>query len=176
MLLMTTPPVGVVRSEEPRDHVAVHRLLQAAFGSPAEANLVETLRGAGAVTLALVAELDTEIIGHIVFSPVGLESAPARKLIGLGPMAVAPTFQRLGIGASLVRAGLERCQAAGADAVVVVGHANYHPRFGFLPAHRFGLRSEYDVPADVFMAVELVPNSLRHASGLVRYHRAFSEC
>jgi putative acetyltransferase len=71
-------------------------------------------------------------------------------------MTVAPKFQRRGIGALLVREGLERCHAVGAEAVVVIGHAEYYPQFGFRPAHGFGLRCEYDVPLEVFIALELV--------------------
>ena len=74
----------------------------------------------------------------------------------------------------MVREGLARCRAAGLDGVVVLGHAEYYPRFGFVPAHQLGLRCEYDVPADVFMALELTPGALRGVSGLVRYHPAFA--
>ena len=73
-----------------------------------------------------------------------------------------------------MREGLARCRAAGVDGVVVLGHAEYYPRFGFVPAAQFGLRCEYDVPADVFMAIELNPDALGGVSGLVRYHEAFA--
>ena len=95
-------------------------------------------------------------------------------LVGLAPMAVAPGHQRKGIGSHLVREGLARCRAAGVAGVVVLGHAEYYPRFGFVPAQQFGLRCEYDVPADVFMALELTQGALRGVSGLVRYHAAFA--
>jgi putative acetyltransferase len=94
--------------------------------------------------------------------------------MGLGPMAVAPSRQRKGIGSALVRDGLRRCKALGYRVVVVVGHPTYYPRFGFVPAIRFGLRCEYDVPTDVFMAVELEPGALNGISGFVRYDDAFA--
>ena len=95
-------------------------------------------------------------------------------MMGLAPMAVAPARQRGGIGSALVRAGLERCREMGAAAVVVLGHPDFYPRFGFLPAARLGLSCEYDVPAEAFMAMELEPNGLRGAAGIVSYHPAFA--
>ncbi len=89
-------------------------------------------------------------------------------------MAVAPDYQRKGIGSALVRQGLVRCKDLGFCAVVVVGHAEYYPRLGFVPADRYGLRCEYDVPADVFMVAELEAGILNSASGLVRYDGAFA--
>jgi putative acetyltransferase len=165
----------VIRPEEPRDRDAVRELNEAAFGGTTEADLVEALHRRHAAFVALVAELDGEVSGHIMFSPVALEPATSLTIIGLGPMAVSPDRQRRGIGTALVREGLARCTALSAHAVVVVGHPGFYPRFGFRPGHRYGLRSEYDVPSEVFMALELVPGSLEPLSGLVRYHPAFAE-
>jgi putative acetyltransferase len=95
------------------------------------------------------------------------------NIMGLGPMAVAPDHQRKGIGSALVREGLKRCKQLGCQAVVVLGHAEYYPRFGFVPAARYGIRSGYDVPDDVFMIAELVVGALRGASGVIRYDEAF---
>ncbi len=89
-------------------------------------------------------------------------------------MAVVPDYQRKGIGSALVGQGLLRCKDLGFCAVVVVGHAEYYPRFGFVPADRYGLRCEYDVPADVFMVAELEVGALSGASGLIRYDGAFA--
>ena len=88
-------------------------------------------------------------------------------------MAVVPSRQRQGIGSSLVQAGLHESRRLGFDAVVVLGHAGYYPRFGFLTASSFGLASEYEVPDDVFMALELRSGALRECSGTIRYHAAF---
>ena len=165
------PPA--IRAEEPRDRAAVRKVNEAAFEGPAEADLVEAIHRSGAAVVALVAANHGALVGHVLFSPVSVEPATTRRLVGLGPMAVLPDFQRRGVGSLLVRDGLERCRTAGAEAVVVLGHTEYYPRFGFRPAHEFGLRSAYDVPPDVFMALELVPGSLRSVSGLVRYHSAF---
>ena len=88
-------------------------------------------------------------------------------------MAVEPTHQRLGVGTALVTAGLDRCRSLNIGVVVVLGHAEYYPRFGFQPAHQFGLSCEYDVPPEVFMAVELQAGALDSARGIARYHEAF---
>ena len=89
-------------------------------------------------------------------------------------MAVVPWHQRQGIGTALVRTGLEECKKLGFGAVVVLGHADYYPRFGFTLSTRFGIGCEYDVPEDVFMAIELQPGALQDASGKIKYHPAFS--
>lgn len=172
-----------IRAEQAADKNGVRAVNERAFGGRAEADIVEALHRAHAAVVALVAEVGAEVVGHILFSPVdvecaswrqGLSPAIVKRLVGLAPMAVAPDYQRRGIGSQLVREGLARCRANGFDGVVVLGHAEYYPRFGFVPAMQFGLRSEYDVPADVFMAIELGSGSLDGVSGLVRYHKAFA--
>lgn len=152
----------------------MHAVNVSAFETPAEANLVDALREQAQPLVSLVAEDDGAIVGHILFSPVSLSGHPALRIMGLGPMAVAPEHQRKGTGSALVRAGLERCKQRGFGAVVVLGHPAYYPRFGFSSSARFGLGCEYDVPEEVFMVVELQPGFLRGASGKVMYHAAFS--
>ncbi len=164
-----------IRPETAADRAAVRAVNESAFGQREEADLVEALHRAGAATVALVAEIDGAVAGHILFSPVAVEPPAGRLLLGLAPMAVAPSRQRSGLGSRLVREGLERCRAAGAAGVVVLGHPEYYPRFGFVPARRLGLRCEYDVPPEVFMAQGLAPGGLSGVSGLVRYHPAFAE-
>jgi putative acetyltransferase len=162
-----------IRPETSADRRAVRAVNEAAFGASVEATLVEALRGKNLELIALVAEIDTEIVGHILFSPVSLLQHPQLNLMGLGPMAVVPDRQRKGVGSALVREGLNRCAQLGCDAVVVLGHAAYYPRFGFAPASRYSIRSEYDVPDEVFMIAELRTGALRGTSGLVRYDEAF---
>jgi putative acetyltransferase len=163
-----------VRPETHSDRAAVRAVNETAFETSAEADLVEALRRKLDNLVSLVADLDGKVVGHILFSPVSVTGHPDLKAMGLGPMAVAPDHQRNGIGSALVREGLKRCRSLGCQVVVVVGHASYYPRFGFLPAGRHGLRCEYDVPADVFMVVELDAGALSSVSGLVRYDDAFA--
>jgi putative acetyltransferase len=165
-----------IRAETAADRDAVARLHAAAFGQPAEAQLVDRLRDAGDAVVALVADdADAGVIGHILFSPVRLDPPPPAppRWLGLAPMAVLPRYQRTGIGSALVRAGLNAARGAGASAVVVLGHAAYYPRFGFAPASRVGLRSIYDAPDEAFMALALLPGALGTLRGLVRYAPAF---
>lgn len=145
-----------------------------AFETPAEARLVDALRGQAQPVVSLVAEVRGAIVGHIMFSPVSLAGHPELKVMGLGPMAVTPDHQRKGIGSALVRAGLEQCRQLGSGAVVVVGHPEYYPRFGFLPSVRFGIGCEYEVPQEALMVVELQPGYLSGMSGKIKYHAAFS--
>lgn len=163
-----------IRPEIEADRAAVRAVNEAAFETSAEADLVEALRGKDMPVVSLVAEVDGEIVGHILFSPVSLKEHADLNLMGLGPMAVMPDYQRKGVGSALVRDGLTCCKALGSCAVVVVGHPGYYPRFGFAPASRYSLRSEYDVPDDVFMVTELADGALNGVSGLVRYDDAFA--
>jgi putative acetyltransferase len=124
--------------------------------------------------VSLVAEENRNVVGHIMFSPVILSENPDLKVMGLAPMAVAPEHQRKGIGSALVRAGLEQCRQLGFVGVVVLGHPEFYPRFGFSPSSRFGIDSDYEVPEEVFMAMELEPEALSGKTGRVKYHHAFS--
>jgi putative acetyltransferase len=164
----------LIRNELPSDKAAVHALNSLAFERPAEADLVVALHQAGRAVIALVAEHDGAVVGHILFSPVSLEGRSDRRGLGLAPMAVHPEHQRRGIGGRLIEAGLAEARGAGFDFAVVLGHAAYYPRFGFEPASRFRLRSEYAVPDEVFMALELRSGALEGVEGLVRYAPEFA--
>lgn len=163
-----------IRPEEPRDRDAVRAVNTAAFPEPAEADLVDALRLRGKATVSLVADVEGAVVGHILFSPLTLDPACDRSLLGLAPMAVLPAHQRTGIGSALVTAGLGACAARGAQAVLVLGHADYYPRFGFRPASGFGLRSTYDVPDANFLALELVAGALDGVAGTVHYAPEFA--
>ena len=163
-----------IRPEQPPDIDAVRQLNRAAFETDTEAALVDILRENARPLVSLVAEEAGAIVGHIMFSPVAISSQIDARTMGLAPMAVWPARQRQGIGSALVTAGLEECRRLGMAGVVVLGHTRYYPRFGFRPASGFGLRSEYDVPDDVFMALELEPGGLQGKAGTVRYHPAFA--
>ena len=177
----------IIRPERKTDRAAIRRVNEAAFDQPAEADLVDALRSAGAVIGSLVAEVGAEVVGHILFSPAVLNShsqsggvahsdTPAselpRPIAALGPMAVLPERQGQGIGSQLVVAGLEVCRAAGYDLVIVLGHLEFYPRFGFRPAPPLGIRWEHGADSH-FMVMELQPGALAGASGVVRYRPEF---
>ncbi len=162
-----------VRPEEPSDIAAVRRVNEAAFERADEADLVDRLRDRAVSYLALVAVEEGKVVGHIAFSPVEIDPPhPALSALGLAPMAVLPDHQRSGVGSALVRAGLAACREAGAEVVVVLGHPDYYPRFGFDPAASHGIENEYGAPPEAFMVLELVPGSLIGISGTAVYDPA----
>ncbi len=165
-----------IRPETPADIPAIFHVNQRAFGRDNEARLVNKLRGENAITLSLVAQVDEAIVGHILFSPVTIRDGETEwQALGLGPVAVLPEFQKQGIGSKLIRAALAELKMRGHGVVIVLGHAEYYPRFGFQPSQPFGIRWEVDVPAEVFMLTELTPGALRGRRGVVRYHPAFAD-
>ena len=164
----------LIRAEKECDRDPVREVNISAFETLSEADLVDALRQQVHPTVSLVAEENGEVVGHIMFSPVSLSGHPDLKVMGLAPMAVKPSHQKKGVGSALVRAGLDQCRRLGFVAAVVLGHPQYYPRFGFSPSSRFGIDSEYDVPEEVFMAIELRPDALSGKRGKVRYHSAFN--
>jgi putative acetyltransferase len=163
-----------IRPERPEDRDAIRHVNEEAFGQNQEAEIVERLRSRGTLTISLVAVQDKKIIGHIAFSPVTIESEGAIfEAIALAPMAVLPPYQRKGIGSQLVRAGLGECRQIGHELVVVLGHPAYYPRFGFVPASTYGIKSEYDVPDEAFMVLELRQGVFSGQGGTVKYQPEF---
>src|SRR2546422_7381937 len=168
--------VITIRPEKPKDPSQVRNVNELAFGQPAEADLVERLQQACTDSLSLVAE-DDAVVGHILFTPVVVESA-GRRVVGMGlaPMAVLPDRQRQGIGSQLVRRGLDILRERGCPFVVVVGHPEYYPRFGFEPASTHSLASQWEgMPDAAFMALVLDVRAMAGMSGVVRYRREFND-
>ena len=164
-----------IRTARPEDAAGIRAVNVSAFGTTAEADLIDALCERATPIISLVADDDGAIIGHILFTPMTLDADRDLKVMGLAPMAVAEVRQRQGIGTALVHAGLDECWQLGTAAVAVLGHAEYYPRFGFVPASKFGLMSQYDVPEDVFMIVEGRRGALAGKHGLLSYHPAFAE-
>ena len=163
-----------IRPETKKDIAKIRKINAAAFDTEAEADIVDSLRKSSATIISLVAEVDGKLVGHILFSPVSLSGSRSKvKIAGLAPMAVLPEFQNKGIGSELVKQGLNRCVAKGFKAAVVLGHPDFYPRFGFEPAAKFGIKCEFDVPAEAFMIRELQKDGLSGCRGTVQYHRSF---
>ena len=164
-----------IREEQPSDVEKIWEVNSDAFETDAEANLVNALRNSGCTYISLVAEIENNVVGHILFTPVELiGNVNKLNIMGLAPMAVSTSYQNKGIGSKLVKAGLEQCRSQGYAAVVVLGHPNYYPKFGFVPSVKYGIKSEYEVPDEVFMILELIPGSLKNHEGVIKYHEAFN--
>lgn len=166
----------IIRPEKNEDIPVIHQVNQLAFGRENEAQLVSMLRKENVITLSLVAESNGQIIGHILFSPVTITNADSRwQAVGLGPIAVLPEFQNQGVGAALIRSGMDELKKLGHDVVIVLGHPEYYPRFGFKPSKPFGIQWEVDVPEKDFMMAELNPSAQNGRKGIVHYHPAFRD-
>jgi putative acetyltransferase len=161
-----------IREERPDDVAAVRNLNRRAFGQDQESNIVDALRANGAALLSLVATVNDQVVGHIMYSPLTVGDNVSGA--ALGPMAVLPEFQRQGIGSKLVEAGNRKFKEAGCPFIIVVGHADYYPRFGFRPASEHGIKCEWDVPDNVFMLLVLNETKMQGASGLAKYRHEFS--
>jgi putative acetyltransferase len=166
-----------IRPETTADHDAVRHVTMDAFGQPLEANLIDALRRAAPRALSLVAEDEGGIVGHILFTPVTIETSGRRvEGMGLAPMAVASIRQRQGIGTQLVERGLAILREQGCPFVVVVGHPAYYPRFGFTPASAHGLDSQWPgMPDEAFMVLVLDEDAMNGVSGVARYLPEFDE-
>ena len=163
----------IIRPESTADHDAIRHVNRLAFGQDDEARLVDALRDGGYIRVSLVAEMEGQVVGHILFSdlPIITEAGTVPAL-ALAPMAVLPEFQNQGIGSAMVRSGLEECRQQGHKIVVVLGLPHFYPRFGFSPKLTAHLESPFS-GKDSFMALELVAGALDGVTGQVQYPPPF---
>jgi putative acetyltransferase len=155
--VVTTP--WTTRPETADDVSAIREVNLAAFPTAEEADLVEALRASDAWIegLSIVTEdPDGTVIGHALLTRCHVDGAPA---LALAPCAVQPHVQKSGAGSAAIRAGLEAARAKGENLVLVLGHAEYYPRFGFTPASAVGIRASFDVPDEAMMALALDPDA-----------------
>ncbi len=162
----------ILREETSADYDAIGEINRQAFGGEDEVRLIDWLRADGDVIASVVAVEDGQVVGHILFCGLIIETSAGQiAAAALAPMAVRPERQRQGIGSKLVEHGLALCRKRGLPAVVVVGHPEYYPRFGFSASLAKNLKSPYSGPA--CMAMELAPGSIADVQGSLRYPRAF---
>ncbi len=164
-----------IREEEPCDQAAVRHVNEVAFENGPEAAIVDKLRASCDNYVSFVAVEQGNVVGHILFTPVTLENG---GLVGMGlaPMAVLPSHQRQGIGSLLVRYGLEHLRQSGCPFVIVLGHPEYYPRFGFERASHYKLLSRWEgIPDEAFMVVVFDPDALPKAGGVAKYRDEFDE-
>ncbi len=166
-----------IRAEIKEDYDAIFEVNKIAFGQDKEAKLVELIRKSSAFVpeLSLVAVQQNKIVGHILFSEITIvdKHQMAIQSLALAPMAILPEFQRKGIGGQLIRSGLEKAKALQYQSVIVLGHENYYPKFGFEPAAKWTIKAPFEVPKNAFMGIELVTDGLKGINGTVQYSKAF---
>lgn len=166
----------ILRNERPDDLEPIRAINRQAFKGEAEVHLIDQLRRDGDIVLSLVALVNGEAVGHILFSELeSLTHGGSIKAVALAPMAVKPEFQEHGIGSALVERGLAICRELGYTVVVVLGHPDYYPRFGFSAEKAQALQSPYAMLGSAYMALDLVPGALDGVEGTVRYPEAFSK-
>jgi putative acetyltransferase len=165
----------IIRNEKIEDQKAVREINLKAFPTDVEAALVEKLRSS-MDTISLVAVHEDKVVGHIFFSPLTIENdKKSFKALILAPIAVLPEYQKQGIGSKLVENGIIECRNQGHSIIVLVGHPEYYPRFGFISAEQNGIEHPFEVPEDVFMVYELVPGVLNNVNGVLKYSEPFEE-
>jgi len=171
-----------IRKENPLDHSFVIELTEKAFetleiSDHNEGKLVHKLRKALTFIeeLSLVAELNGQVVGHILFTPIVIDNGGQQfPSLVLAPVSVLPEFQKMGVGGQLIRAGHQKAKELGFQSVILLGHPGYYPRFGYRSASTWGIKTHFDLPSDdVFMAVELTENALSGVSGMVIFPPEF---
>ena len=171
-----------IRQEQKNDYrkteeVVKEAFLHEEFSDKKEHELVKRIRKSDAFVpeLSIVA-IDEEIVGHIMLSKITIEKDGASvDSLALAPVSVARGHQKKGIGGKLIKAALEKAKELGYGSVVVLGHPEYYPKFGFKKASEWNIQAPFEVPDEVFMAMELRENALESVEGIVQYSSAFAE-
>jgi predicted N-acetyltransferase YhbS len=168
----------IIRTETVEDYEEVYKLNYLAFGKREdESKLVERIRKSEEFVpeLSIVAEIDNEIVGHLLLSKAAVETQERIfTVIVLAPIAVKPDRQKQGIGSKLIEEGIRRCKNLGYYIILLIGRPKYYPRFGFKPARKYGLElKQFKVPDQVFMVYEVVDGELEKIRGELKYPKAF---
>lgn len=159
-----------VRKERQTDNANVFDVVRSAFRTDKEARLVNLVRDHDHARISLVAEDEGVIVGYVLASPITLSPAVPLNCLAIGPVAVSPACQNEGIGSQLMESAIRHARDGDTDALFLLGHPDYYPRFGFGPTH---INNEYGA-TDAFMALELRVDCLRNISALARYVEEFS--
>lgn len=169
----------LIRQECESDHKQVYKVVKRAFehekySDKNEHNLVERLRKSRAFVpeLSLVAEIGGKIVGYILFTEITIDG---RTALALAPVSVDPDYQGLGVGSELIKKGHKIAKILDYEVIVVLGHKEYYPKFGYVRASEYNIKAPFDVPDENFMVLELKNNSLMDFNGVVRYASEFFE-
>jgi predicted N-acetyltransferase YhbS len=166
-----------IRIETREDYEGIDEVNRQAFEQEFEGQLIRKIReGQNFIEeLSLVALDDANIVGHILFSKIRIQGEQEHETLALAPMAVKPAYQQKGVGKKLVRAGLKKAKDLGFGSVIVLGHSDYYPQFGFQKASQWKINCPFEVPDETFMAIQLIPGDLENKSGTVVYPKEFEE-
>lgn len=167
-----------IRIAEEKDYPSIYKINDLAFAGQQESNLIASLKSGSTFIddLSFVAENEEEIIGHLLFSKILLHSGSKDyETLALAPMCVKPDYQKMGIGSLLVEEGLRQVIEKDYDSIFVVGHKDYYPQFGFIRASNFEILSPWELPKDIFMAIELKEDALKFRPGKLIYPTPFLE-
>lgn len=161
-----------IRQESEADSTEVLEVIRLAFGRNAESQLVEKFRQNPNYIpeLSLVAEYEGHVIGHILFFPIEVKvDGEALQTLVLAPLSVHPSYQWRGVGGELAKAGLATAKQRGYPSVLVLGHPNYYPRFGFRRASEWGFKMKEADPPEAFMAIEFIEGELKRSKESFRF-------
>ncbi len=172
-----------IRQETTKDHATVFQLVEKAFRDEGisdhdEHFLVERLRKSNAFVpeLSLVAVLDDETVGHIILTKIKIiNDKQTAESLALAPVSVLPDYHNQGIGSELIHHAHKLAKQQGFSSIMLLGHENYYPRFGYLRASQFGISFPFDAPDENCMAIELTENALQLVSGAIQYPKEFFE-
>lgn len=165
-----------IRSEETKDYSDIFQVNSLTFGRENEAELIEKIRNSDRYIpeLSLVAELNNQVVGHIMFSYINLLNTEATKVLALAPVAVLPEYQNRAIGTLLITTGLEIAEKIRVPMVIALGNPQFYNRFGFKPAINYGIQSPFDVEDEYFM-VKFFKSDRKIYKGKVIYPSAFQD-
>ena len=168
----------IIRQELKEDLARIKEINDQAFEQEDEGRLINKLRQKDQFIpeLSLIAEVDQNLVGHILFYPVKIISEDQKHItLSLGPMSALPEYQKKGIGSKLINEGLKRAKDLGFRSVIVVGNPEYYPKFGFTKASNWSIKVPFEVPDEVFMALEIVKGELQDKPGIIDYPKEFLE-
>ncbi len=173
----------ILRPEKLVDYKAVFKLIEEAFNSEQfsdgkEQFLVEKLRKSNAFIpeLSIVVEYRDEILGHILLTKIKIvNKKESFDSLALAPVSVKPKLQKQGIGGQLIKESHRLAKKLGYQSIVLLGHENYYPKFGYELCSKYGIKIPFEAPDENCMVIELVENGLQGVNGTVQYDKAFFE-
>jgi putative acetyltransferase len=167
----------LIREEKEKDRKEIYKVNKLAVGQENESILIDKIReGENFIPgLSLIAESKGRLVGHILLSKIKITGSSVFDTLILAPLAVIPAFQKKGIGSRLVKRSVFKAKELGFNSIIVVGHKEYYPRFGFEKASKWNLKCPFRVPDEAFMAIELTKKALEDKAGTIEFPDEFIE-